>query len=68
MHGVILQLSYAQRFQANAQPQIGSEVFAEVTINIVVAEGGVRIEGKVLTIIFPAKAEIEFNKFPLDCK
>ena len=49
-------------------PRIGSGVWGSLSASILVFAVELKLTGYVLTTAFPTKAEVEFNKFPLDVR
>lgn len=52
--------------QAVVTPHIGASVWGELALDIIIAYGGIRLEGHLLETTFPITAEFGFGKFPIN--
>lgn len=48
------------------EPYAGLTVWGEFGLGFLVIFGKLRLEGMIMELRFPSRAEIAFNKFPLD--
>ena len=52
--------------QVVVTPHIGASVWGELAVDIIIAYGGIRLEGHLLEVTFPITAEFGFGKFPIN--